>query len=188
MSLLAALPVGFFMEAIAFDFIVCQKAVSAMARPAKGLNPSEDTRTRDRRPATADTAVSGCLPRKCAGAIVAIVCRLRFWVQAIGAGSWSVIAIGQKLRFQLGHIAIKENDDFGVACVCHAAILPLPQKIVVAAARCCRSTPYVESDAAHLARIPQREAICSHNLLMGGFLCKDGNCRGRERNQSKTAC
>ena len=32
MSLLAALPVGFFTGAIAFDFIVCQKAVSAMAR------------------------------------------------------------------------------------------------------------------------------------------------------------
>ena len=80
MSLLAALPVGFFMGAIAFDFIVCQKAVSAMARPAKGLDPSEDTRTRDRRPVTAATAVRCCLPGEDAGAIKPIVCRFAIWV------------------------------------------------------------------------------------------------------------
>lgn len=95
---------------------------------------SEDTGSRDRRSATAAAAASGCLPGECTGAIKTIVCRLAVWVQSGVARGWSVIAISQKLRFQLGHIAIKEDDDLRVSCVCYPAMLALPEEIVVAAA------------------------------------------------------
>ena len=102
----------------------------------------EDTGPSDGSPATAATAVSGCLPGEDARAIKPIVRRLAIWVQAGVASGWCVIAIGQKLRFQLGYIAIKEDDDFGVSCVYDAAILSLPEEVVVATARSRRSVPY----------------------------------------------